>query len=503
MKKISRSFVGLSRHLAILLSALGAIALAPNYSAAQGSLPAELAPYGRLVGNGGDVLVCKNKSHQITNIELLDHYEAKTIRGLSIDFEVSSSDIEHRLEVAFSRLKRLSPDRSEKYKKWAQDFVSEAQFLKDIELVDVPDSEHIVIPKGCHIQQIANQATTLLPGQKRYTIDLELWQQLNPDQKAGLILHELVYREALLLGQVNSVASRFLASLMASPKLLEFSQSEFVDLLKDLGFTTVRVQGVLIELLVVDGDDVRELAVDFYPSGRLRSAQVVNGSDYIEPLMGQVYFLRGQTRFHENGVLSEALLSQPAQYIYEGQLLQLEPQLIRFHSNSKLALAVLQNSTPFQSENFALKLNGHVQFYPSGRLQMAKIESGQWLSPWGPCRLTSMVQFYESGIPAVLTVMPAQISVLQQMVQVDGILEFYPEGQIKVFTALHNIAVQTASGLIQAFQYMPIELYSSGVVRRLTLAQAERLKNPAGQKVRFPARTEVLFDENGFAFDAE
>ena len=65
------------RHLAFR-SALILLAYAPAVPAAHA---------GQEVGNGGNVVVCRDANQKITTVELLDYYEARTELGLAIDLE--------------------------------------------------------------------------------------------------------------------------------------------------------------------------------------------------------------------------------------------------------------------------------------------------------------------------------------------------------------------------------------------------------------------------------
>ena len=149
-------------------------------------------------GNGGDVLVCPGRT------ELLDFYEA----GLNKEKLITiPGDNEWEIaEKIINRISKYNPTRAKVYFEGLKNFQKEIIFIQDEELQDIPDQGDIPLPRGCELKQIAIQARPLVPDTyldwnkaqpKRYKIDLNLWQQLNPNQKAGLITHELLLREAI------------------------------------------------------------------------------------------------------------------------------------------------------------------------------------------------------------------------------------------------------------------------------------------------------------------
>ncbi len=94
------------------------------------------------VGNGGDVLVCRDPAGTITTVELLDFFEARTFRGIPIDLGDPSLPVEGKLALALSRLERFSPQRAARYRAWLLAFWQEAALIPGIVLEDIPDSAH-------------------------------------------------------------------------------------------------------------------------------------------------------------------------------------------------------------------------------------------------------------------------------------------------------------------------------------------------------------------------
>ncbi len=150
------------------------------------------ATAGDRVGNGGDVIVCGDK------VELLDLYEAR-VRGFK-PLKLTTQNHEDMFrEVLERRLSQLQPQRASRYREYGQEFFRESLILPGIELSDVADAGLAVIPRGCKLEQIAVQLADgdIIPGANRYTISQDLWDKLDEFNKMALMLHEVIYREAI------------------------------------------------------------------------------------------------------------------------------------------------------------------------------------------------------------------------------------------------------------------------------------------------------------------
>lgn len=183
-------------------------------------------------GNGGDVVFCK----QTNTAELLDYFEAKALRGLIPDLGSDSIDYMSKAKIALSRLSQLDPKRAKDYANRLNTFLSEARFVPHISLIDIPDSNNIILPVGCTLEQIAIQHPPQFPGDPYYVISKDLWDLLSQDDKAGLILHEIIYRQAIEYGQNNSINSRYYNGVISSSFLKSSSQPDYLRILSSIGF---------------------------------------------------------------------------------------------------------------------------------------------------------------------------------------------------------------------------------------------------------------------------
>lgn len=194
------------------------------------------------VGNGGNAVLCP-ATH---SAELLDYYEARILRNMN----VSMGGAKEAVAVAqfvVQRLKKISPLRALAYQKYIKSFISESRFLKGVELVEVNDSGHIFLPNNCKIVQVALQKAPMFPGDGRYVINQDVWDQMPVSSQAGLILHEVIYREALEFGSYDSRAVRYLNSILAADLLSTYTKTRFAQLMIDIGFSAYEDFGTVLK----------------------------------------------------------------------------------------------------------------------------------------------------------------------------------------------------------------------------------------------------------------
>lgn len=187
---------------------------------------------GNEVGNGGDVVACY-ETGTLTSIKLLDFHEAEVLRPELI-YDLGDNKMTHMEKVHFAleRLSRLDAKRALAYKDKANHFFDNTRFVTKVTLQDIPDSGYVPIAENCKILQIAIQKKPLFPEDRLYTISRELWDLLDEDHRAGLVLHEIIYGETIALGQNNSIKARYFASLVSSGFIGKLSQSEYDERVK-------------------------------------------------------------------------------------------------------------------------------------------------------------------------------------------------------------------------------------------------------------------------------
>lgn len=172
---------------------------------------------GTTIGNGGNGIICKNSSGVVKSVEVLDYYEHR-LNGGNLSLNSNLGSYESILADLFDKWLPYAPIRMAQYKKWLHDFPSEAGIYSGVVIPAIPDTGTIVIPNGCELKPIAFQRpdSEVLPGIMRYTINKDIWVLMDEVQKAGLVLHELIYREGILADHKTSFPTRYFNSYLAS-----------------------------------------------------------------------------------------------------------------------------------------------------------------------------------------------------------------------------------------------------------------------------------------------
>lgn len=249
---------------------------------------------GFTVGNGGDVVVCRAEDGS-TKVELLDYYEAREMRGILTEIGAPDITAAEKIDLVLARLAKFSPDWALTLKKQANEFLNNALLIPNVNLVDVPDSFHVALPKGCTIEQIINRRDPVFAEDKEFTINKDLWLLLDQTNVAGIILHELFYRA---FKANNSLKVRYFNSVLATQRMESMSKEEFRQLLDQVDAPFMEFpgniklkpnarlklnedgtpkEGFLAErraFEISQGPHIFDDFIRFYPGGKLRAAVI-------------------------------------------------------------------------------------------------------------------------------------------------------------------------------------------------------------------------------------
>jgi hypothetical protein len=177
---------------------------------------------GHEVGNGGNAVSCGK------TVELLDVYEARVLRGV----EFIASGGSDPFALALSRiaiLATIDPRSAKLYATFTEKLRGDISFEKELKLGPINDSKHVFVPRdgSCKVRQLAVLRKSVLPGEKAVLIDANLWKKLSTRDKAGLILHEAIYKHLADLDEKTSVNARYFVSLLLSKSFGESSREEY------------------------------------------------------------------------------------------------------------------------------------------------------------------------------------------------------------------------------------------------------------------------------------
>jgi hypothetical protein len=176
---------------------------------------------GGRVGNGGDAVVCYSNSSKtmITSIDLLDYWEQKT---KEINFGYDAFTVDQNIKLFIQRLSSIDPMLAQSTATIANSIAANINlFLKNQnDLPEIEDANPQTIPseKNCYIEQFAIQWRNLMTQERRFYISERLYNDSKTSNvtRAGLILHEALYRQAVLNGAENSDGVRAFNYAVAS-----------------------------------------------------------------------------------------------------------------------------------------------------------------------------------------------------------------------------------------------------------------------------------------------
>lgn len=173
---------------------------------------------GNEVGNGGDAVVCES------SVRLLDYYENEMLKRGALEF-AKGSDPYAKAKALAARLERLNKKLASQYFEALSTVSKRIDFIDKTDFRDVKDSFEVGVPSGCKIAQLAIQQEEA--GRKRIRISKKLWDRLDDDHRAGLILHEIIYEHFIVLGETNSVKARRFNSYLASKAILAATAADY------------------------------------------------------------------------------------------------------------------------------------------------------------------------------------------------------------------------------------------------------------------------------------
>ncbi len=192
------------------------------------------------VGNAGFVIDCQGQ------VEVFDFFEAKNKNQLLSFSSLPGESVHEKVEGLLIKLEQLDPNRAKNYRFqyknfWNKNKIIETErstfTLNHIEVKDKTNQKDyglgdVSIPENCSLKLALQQFAPSYKGgyrQGRIQVEIysQLWNTLSNDIKAGLILHELFYRENILLDfNFNSMGVRQLNALLVSD---QFSNMKKID----------------------------------------------------------------------------------------------------------------------------------------------------------------------------------------------------------------------------------------------------------------------------------
>ena len=223
-----------------------------------------------IVGNGGDVVVCKINGKE--KVRLLDFFEIDMMKNFYKKIDEKQYDeflqltpdyknfdgIRSKVMYSLDKMKDLSPLFTRRINTTALIFLNDVETYESLKnelplekineklshtyfidgtLQDLPDANFKFIPDNCEVKQLVIHEEESLYVNKRFIVNVNLWNKLNQEDKAGTITHEAIYYDAIsYFRHNNSTSSRYFNALISSNKISSISLEAYVSLVKKLRF---------------------------------------------------------------------------------------------------------------------------------------------------------------------------------------------------------------------------------------------------------------------------
>ncbi len=189
---------------------------------------------GQEAGNGGHLVKCGD------TYRLLDFYEADQA-GLTIDLGAPDLSVSDKIALAANRLAAFDPKLKDVIIQGAAVFESNSVLTDGIP--KTKDTGKITLGTGCELVQFAIQYKPRFLGDISYAVERSLFesQDISNDEKAGLILHEILFKDQLERKKSEQYTSKavrdFLGKLASDGFSGMSSAEEYWSYLLSISFT--------------------------------------------------------------------------------------------------------------------------------------------------------------------------------------------------------------------------------------------------------------------------
>ena len=161
---------------------------------------------GHDVGNGGNAVVCYTDStrQSITSVKLFDYWEYDTVHPEfgGLDLGAPTLSVADKVSKFISRVRIFDKPRANAYRVYADILLNDlsSYLVTQIPGPSIDDDTPLALPTApCYKEQFAVQVKYPAPGSRRFQINATLFNDPSTDNdaRAGIILHEVIYRYAI------------------------------------------------------------------------------------------------------------------------------------------------------------------------------------------------------------------------------------------------------------------------------------------------------------------
>lgn len=394
---------------------------------------------GDFAGNGGDLVVCSNgKPFQY---KLLDLYEAEVFNpDVEFDFGPEGQSLDGKVGNIISRLSRLDPERADLYSSYYETFMSEVISTND-NLEDVKDSFHLTMPNDCEVKQFAIQLgdSFSIPG-KRYLINQQLWDLVDTNTKAALVMHEIIYRDALQSGHRDSISTRAFNALLLSEDFTELSKSEYKSFLKA---NSLELISKYPGLKIIKDEDT------LYHQDGITVLLTKSAEGAYVYLFGEKFDIPAgsEITFRRDARLGHIRLSEARVFEYEGSIVDIKS--ISYYSDGELGVGISKEGRDkILVGGVTLEGLSNISFYKNlkkvSSVTILSVDSILFDVQGRTTKISGQnLQFHKDGsLKGAFLLEPFSIDFMGKKVSIHFNLRTHPNGQIKRFRLVNPMSIK-------------------------------------------------------------
>lgn len=180
---------------------------------------------GDKIGNGGDVIICPGRKTVV-----LDIYQGKEDWGFeTVERSGTRAEI---ISTTLAKFKSVDPYIANKLlaraiqleqeitsKEQDEKYYSKLVKLTKNKLVNISDEGVAELPDDCEVVQAATQIQSPFPGEVKFTFQKSIWNTLETDVQASLILHEVIYEHMISVKEEFSRSTRYFNAALHADRL--------------------------------------------------------------------------------------------------------------------------------------------------------------------------------------------------------------------------------------------------------------------------------------------
>ena len=202
------------------------------------------AKAGDRAGNGGDAVLCEDQGG--VQAYVADYFEMENLTVLNNYLYSIEGDYTVKVQKVIDRMYEFNLAFANELQANFDLFKSSHAKPNNSKLIEIDDSDiaHIELKDNCEMVQAAVQVRSPGPLQAKFLIQEEIWTMMDSTQRAGLVLHEIVYMafldhtykfvDELKTKKSNSNLSRKFVQAISSEKYFKDMDKElFEEIMKE------------------------------------------------------------------------------------------------------------------------------------------------------------------------------------------------------------------------------------------------------------------------------